>query len=64
MRETQEVNPRNTTLRCADCGTVAAIGTATLEITCDACGRAEDQDCRAARNLLAAGASDVVAGGV
>jgi putative transposase len=46
------VPPEDTTRRCADCGSVHDVSIFRRLARCPACGRVEDQDVRAARNLL------------
>lgn len=53
MARLVRVDPALTTMRCADCGHVADFDRMNLVAPCPACQRPEDQDRRAARNLLA-----------
>jgi len=61
MRETVTTAAAQTTMRCADCGHVEDFDRLPLAHTCGACGVTEDQDRRAARNLLDRAASGNVA---
>lgn len=54
MGETLRVKSADTTQRCADCGHVGGIEAAHLVVCCPECGRIEDQDRRACRNMLEA----------
>lgn len=49
---------KDTTRRCADCGHVGE-ASISLILTCEGCGKKEDQDRRAARNLLALGLASI-----
>jgi len=49
------VDPAGTTIDCAACGTAADFDRARLIAPCETCGHLEDQDVRAARNILRRG---------